>query len=121
MPKKKALQLKKKIVLTLKKRAIQRPARKKIKTSAATKGRAAVKPIGKVTHFFGHIQVMIAKFSTPVSLGVSIRVTGATTDFATVITSMQFDHKPIKTAKKRQEVGIKVSKRVREGDLIYKV
>ncbi len=74
-----------------------------------------------MTHFFNHIKVAIVKFKLPVKLGTEVRLQGATTDFSTVIESMQYDHKPIKIAKKGQEVGIKLKKRVREGDMVYPV
>ena len=77
------------------------------------------KPIGRVTHFFNHINVAIVKFKLPVRLGTEVRLRGATTDFSTVIKSMQYDHKPITIAKKGQEVGIKIKKKVREGDSVY--
>ena len=48
-----------------------------------------------------------------------MRIYGATTDCEIVISSMQYDHKPIQAAKKGQEVGIKVDDRVREGDGVY--
>ena len=33
---------------------------------------------------------------------------------------MQFDHEPVAVAKKGKQIGIKLKKRVREGDLVYK-
>ena len=77
------------------------------------------KPIGAVTHFFGGINVAIVKFSTSVKVGTKIHFKGATTDFEETIKSMQYDHKEIDTAKKGQEVGIKVGDKVREGDEVY--
>ena len=79
----------------------------------------AQKPIGEVTHFFTEIKVAIVKFKKPVNVGEEINFRGATTDFKMVIKSMQYDHQPIKTAKKGKEVGIKVGKRGREGDEVY--
>lgn len=80
-----------------------------------------MKPIGEVTHYFGGISVAIVKFKKPVDVGVTIKFKGANTDFEQKIESMQFDHQDIKTAKKNQEVGIKVSEKVREGDTVYPV
>lgn len=77
------------------------------------------KPIGVVTHFFGGIGVAIVKFNASVSVGAKVRFQGATTDFDETIKSMQYDHKDIETAKKGQEVGIKVEEKVREGDEVY--
>ncbi len=80
-----------------------------------------IKPIGKVTHYFPHIKVGIVKFSLAVKVGVIVRFEGATTDFSQPIESMQFNHKQVKVALKGKQMGLKVKKRVREGDLVYLV
>ncbi|MEK7195130.1 MAG: hypothetical protein AAB655_00350 [Patescibacteria group bacterium] len=77
------------------------------------------KPIGEVTHFFGHLGVAIVKFNKNVDMGERIKFKGANTEFEEAIKSMQYDHKPIESAKKGQEVGIKVGEKVREGDKVY--
>ena len=78
------------------------------------------KPIGAVTHFYGHISVAIIKFKTTVKVGTPLKFSGATTDFKETIKSMQFNHKEVKSAKKGQQIGIKVKERVREGDSVYR-
>lgn len=80
---------------------------------------AEPKPIGEVTHFYGHLGVAIVKFNTNVSVGAKLHFSGATTDFKEDIKSMQYDHKPIEEAKKGQEVGIRVGGKTREGDGVY--
>lgn len=80
---------------------------------------AEKKPIGEVTHYFGGIAVAIVKFSKAVDVGAEIQFKGAHTDFTQTIDSMQYDHKDIKTAKKGQEVGIKVEDKVHEGDKVF--
>jgi len=77
------------------------------------------KPIGVVTHFYGNISVAIVKFKTTVKVGTAVKFNGATTDFEETIKSMQFNHEPVSSAKKGQQIGIKVKKRVREGDSVY--
>jgi putative protease len=77
------------------------------------------KPIGIVTHFYGKLGVAIVKFNKAVPVGIKVHFKGATTDFEEEIKSMQYDHKPIESAKKGQEVGIKVGEKVREGDEVY--
>ena len=79
------------------------------------------KPIGQVTHYFSGISVAIVKFNQTVESGEKIKFKGATTDFEETIESMQYDHQDIKSAKKNQEVGIKVKEKVREGDEVYSV
>jgi putative protease len=78
------------------------------------------KPIGKVTHYYGHLGVAIVKFNKTVKLGIKLHFKGVTTDFKETANSMQYDHKPIEAAKKGQEVGIKVGDKVREGDQVFK-
>lgn len=79
------------------------------------------KPIGEVTHYYGGIGVAIVKFNKAVKRGTKVCFCGSSTEFDQVIDSMQFDHKDIEAAKKGQEVGIKVDKKVREGDEIYEI
>ncbi len=101
----------------------KRPAKKAIKKAKkpiAAKAPKKNKPIGKITHFYAHIKVAIIKFNTNVKIGTELYITGATTDFREEIKSMQYDHKPVAVAKKGKLIGIKLKKRVREGDLVYK-
>ena len=77
------------------------------------------KPIGVVTHFYGNIKVAIVKFKQPFKVGSKLCFCGATTDFDQTVKSMQYDHKEIAVAPKGKEVGIKVGKRVREGDEVF--
>lgn len=79
------------------------------------------KPIGVVTHYYGHLGVAIVKFNREVKPGESVHFKGASTDFNQTINSMQYDHKDIDKAKKGQEVGIKVDGKVREGDEAYEI
>ncbi len=80
---------------------------------------AEPKPVGVVTHFYGNLSVAIVKFSQPVEVGATVKFKGATTDFEETVSSMQYEHQAIEKAKKGQEVGIKVSGKVREGDEVY--
>lgn len=77
------------------------------------------KPIGEVAHYYGHLGVAIVKFKETVKVGETLRFKGAHTDFTQTVESMQYDHKNIDAAKKGQDVGIKVSEKVREGDEVY--
>lgn len=113
MPKKTAKKVK-----TPKKKIAKKVAPKKAKAQKKIK---APKPIGRVTHFFGNIEVAIVKFNKPVKVGAKVSFRGATTDFDETIKSMQFDHKPIAVAKKGKEIGIKVKGKVREGDEVFDV
>lgn len=95
--------------------------RKKAVTKAKAAQKAQGKPIGAVTHFYGNIKVAIIRFKKPVSVGETVAFRGNKTDFEHKIVSMQLDHVAIKKAPKGKQVGIKVSKRVREGDEVFAV
>jgi len=77
------------------------------------------KPIGEVTHYYGGLGVAIVKFNQEVSDGANIAFQGKTTDFSQNLESMELDRKPIMKAPKGKEIGIKVKKKVREGDNVY--
>lgn len=85
----------------------------------AEKKEKVEKPVGKVTHYFNHLNVGIIKLISPLKVGDKVKFKGHTTDFEQEITEMQYDHKDIEEGKKGQEVGIKVSDHVREGDEVY--
>lgn len=80
---------------------------------------AKEKPVGEVTHYYDKIGVAIVKFNKAVSVGDKIKFKGANVEFEQEIESMQFDHKEIKSAKKGQEIGIKVDQKVHEGNEVY--
>lgn len=94
------------------------PKRMPVRRSAPPK---KIKPVGKVTHYYTHIKVAIVRFNTKVKVGTELYFKGATTDFKEISKSMQFDHAPIAVAPPKKQIGIKLKKRVREGDLVYKV
>ncbi len=77
------------------------------------------KPIGEVTHYYNKIGVAIVKFNKSAAVGETIHFKGIHTDFTQKIDSIQYDHKDADTAKKGQDVGIKVSEKVHEGDKVY--
>ena len=89
------------------------------KTSPAKS--SAPKPIGVVTHYYGHLGVAIVKFNKPVIVGMSLEFRGATTNFTQALESMQFDHKPVTSAAKGKEIGVKVGEKVRDGDEVFGV
>jgi putative protease len=77
--------------------------------------------IGKVTHYFPKIGVAVVKLTDDINDGDQIRIAGSHSNFNQLVTSMQIEHKNIISAKKGQEIGMKVVQPVREGDLIYKM
>jgi len=90
------------------------------KTSKTSKKEG--KLIGRVVHYFSNIGVAVVKLSTGLSLGDEIRIVGGkNTDFNQEVESMEVDHKKIKKAKAKDEVGLKVKERVRDDYKVYKM
>jgi putative protease len=79
------------------------------------------KEIGRVSHYFGGPGVAALVLTGELRVGDRIAIQGHTTDFEMAIVSMQIEHESIETAKSGDSIGIKVPKRVREHDVVYKL
>lgn len=78
--------------------------------------------IGIIEHFFTNINVAAIKITAgELHVGDTIRIIGATTDFSQKVDRMEIDRNPVEIAKAGDAIGIKVTERVREHDLVYKV
>ena len=77
------------------------------------------KRIGAVTHYYDRINVAVIMLSHKLKLGDQTHFLGHGSDFLQEITSMELDHKKIKSAEKNQEIAIKVSKPVRKHTIVY--
>lgn len=78
--------------------------------------------IGKVTHYYGKASVAVVKLSAPLQMGETIVVKGkdGTERFRQVVASLQVDFKPVESVAQGDEVAIKVTGKVHDGDLIFK-
>ena len=79
------------------------------------------KQIGTVSNYFEHVKVAAVKLTTALKVGDTIRISGGEVDFEQPIKSMQIQHNKVETAKKGDEIGIKVKNKVRKGYKVYKV
>ena len=79
------------------------------------------KEIGQVADFFTHVNVIAVKLSGELSVGDHIHIKGHTTDFIQEVASIQIEHQAVIKAKTGDDVGIKVTEKVRHGDKIFKV
>ena len=80
----------------------------------------AEKEIGKVSHYFGHINVAgIDITDGELKVGDKIHILGHTTDLIESIASIQIEHEQVEKAKPGDSIGIKVDDRVREHDTVY--
>ena len=77
--------------------------------------------IGKVSDFFARPVVAGIELTGTLKVGDTIHIKGHTTDMEMAVDSMQIDNANVEQAKAGDNVGIKVSDRVRRGDIIYKV
>jgi selenocysteine-specific translation elongation factor len=77
--------------------------------------------IGKVNDFFARPVVAGIELTANVKVGDNIHIKGHTTDLELTVDSMQIDNANVDQAKAGDNIGIKVSERVRRGDIVYKV
>ena len=63
----------------------------------------------------------IVELSATVNNGDKIVIRGSTTNIEQTIGSMEIEHEQITTAGAGQSIGLKVSGRVRENDIVYRV
>lgn len=79
------------------------------------------KEIGVVSGYFSHVEVAAIKLSGKLKVGDKIHIKGSTTDFEQKVDEIQIDRKPVKEAKAKDHVGIKVPDKVRPNDKVYLV
>ena len=79
-----------------------------------------VTKVGQVQKFFSKIKVAVVDLTDSLIVGDQILIKGPKTDFEQKVNSIQIDYKNIKQADVGQSIGLKVLKKVREKDIIYK-
>lgn len=77
--------------------------------------------IGRVSHYYSHINVAGVTLTGTLSVGDTIHIRGHSTDFAQQVESLEIEHQKVERAEAGAQIGIKVKERVREHDLVYKV
>jgi translation elongation factor EF-Tu-like GTPase len=79
-----------------------------------------LREVGKVSHFFGRINVAVIEVTDTISVGDQIFIKGPTTDVKQTVDSMEIEHEKVKQVEAGHSVGMKVNGRVRENDIVYK-
>ncbi len=79
------------------------------------------KEIGKIIHYYGHLNVGIIELQDSLKLGDTIHIKGHSSDFTQGIDSMQVEHANVPEAKSGDVVGVKVLEKVHPQDKVYKV
>ncbi len=78
--------------------------------------------IGIVEHFFTNVGVAAIKITDgELKIGDTIHVVGMHTDIKQKIESMQINRVPVTFVKAGDDVGIKLTERAREHDVVYKI
>lgn len=78
--------------------------------------------IGKVTHFYDKIGVVIIELEKPLKVGDKIKfVKGGEDLFEQAVESIQIEHKNVDKAKKGDVVGLKADKEVKENTEVFKL
>ena len=71
---------------------------------------------------FSNISVSALELeSGKLKVGDTVHIKGNTTDITETVSSIQMEHEMIETAKKGDDIGIKVSQKVRGGDKVFVV
>lgn len=77
--------------------------------------------IGKITHYYGHLNVGIINLSDALKVGDTIHIKGHTSDFTQGVDSMQIEHADVQEAKPGDIIGIRVLQKVHPHDIVFKV
>ena len=77
--------------------------------------------IGDVTHFYNKLSVAVLALTDSIKIGDTVHIFGRTTDLRQVVNSLQIEHQVVDQAGPDQEVALKVSRRVRKGDKVYRL
>lgn len=77
--------------------------------------------IGRVTHYYNHLQVAVLKLNESMKLGDKIHILGHSTDLVERVTSMEVNHHVVVWVKPGEDIAIKVNEPVREHDIVFRV
>jgi hypothetical protein len=77
--------------------------------------------IGEVTHYYNKIKVAVIQLEQTLKKGDRLHFLGAHTDFPQVIESIQVEHETVEEVEAGSEAAVKVSKRVRRGDSVFRL
>ncbi len=76
--------------------------------------------VGKISHYYPKIGVAVVDLTGNLKVGDRILIEGHDS-FEQTVSSMQIDMKPIKEAKPKQSIGLKVEQEVKGKAMVYKI
>ncbi len=100
-------------------RTIIRPKKRTVVKPGKKRG-PVIKILGRVVHYYDRLGVAIVELAAPVKVGDTVKMKRGENELLQEIHSMQIDHAPVTTAKKKAVVGLKVDQEVAEGTLVMK-
>lgn len=77
--------------------------------------------IGKVTHYFSHLNVAVLQLTEDLKTGDYVHIFGHTTDFIQKVTSLEINHHHVASVKAGDDVALKVIEPVHVHDVVYRV
>ena len=77
--------------------------------------------IGKVIHYYNHLNVAVVRLVDSLKLGDKIHILGHVTDFIERVDSMEVNYHPVMWVRPGEEVAIKVKRPVHEHDMILRI
>jgi hypothetical protein len=77
--------------------------------------------IGRVTHYYNHLNVAVLRLTDSLKLGDKIHILGHVTDLVERAVSMQVNHHVVVWVKSGDDVAVTVNEPVREHDVVYRV
>jgi len=79
------------------------------------------KELGRVIHYFDKAMVAVVRLTDSLKVGETVKFVHGESDFTQAVESMEVEHEKIQSAKKGDEVAVKVEQKTHEGARVYKV
>jgi hypothetical protein len=77
--------------------------------------------IGRITHYYNHLNVAGMQLIDSLKLGDKIHILGHGTDFTQRVASMEVNHHTVVWVRPGDDVAIKVIEPVHEHDTVYRI
>ena len=105
---------------TLVKNVTKKIARKLVKRVSVRKKPKTSPVLGKVVHYYDRIGVAVLELRGTITLGDNVCFRRADDEFCQNVDSLQIDHVAVRSAKKGQDVGMKVMRQAEPGTLVLR-
>ena len=77
--------------------------------------------VGKITHFYNHINVAVLDLTGELKVGDIIHILGHITDFEQRVASLEIEHKKVQSVSAGMDVALQVEEPVRNGDCVFRI